>query len=68
MRETFKVVGNAYWPHCEAHSDHPFKDGWSSCGGHSDITFLPENCFLRPKHGEMYEEMACTPWLLDKDG
>jgi hypothetical protein len=52
------------WPHCEAHSEQPFKDGWSACSAH-DITFLPKECLLCPKHGEMYEEIACNPWLLD---
>jgi hypothetical protein len=41
-------------------------DGWASCGGHPDITFLPDDCLLCPTHGEMYEEIACNPWLLEK--
>jgi hypothetical protein len=55
------------WPHCGAQSEQPFTDGWSSCGGHPDIMFLPEDCLLCPKHGEMYEEIACNPRLLAED-
>ena len=55
------------WPHCEAKSEQPFTDGWSSCSGGGDIPFLPEHCLLCPEHGNMYEQIAIDPGLLAKD-
>jgi hypothetical protein len=55
------------WPHCEATTEQWFSDGWGTCCSHGDIPFLPDPCLLCPKHGEMYEEIACNPWLLKED-
>lgn len=55
------------WPHCEAHSERPFTDGWSFCGSH-DMRFLAKWVMLCPKHSEMFEQVACDPQLLTDDG
>jgi hypothetical protein len=52
------------WPGCDEQTELWFKNGWHHCGSHADISFLPDPCLLCPKHGEMYEEIACDPNLL----
>jgi hypothetical protein len=59
------MIHKCDWPHCEAQSEHPFTDGWCVCSS-GGASFLPDPCQLCPKHGQLYEEMICNPWLLEK--
>ena len=56
------------WPHCEATTEQWFTDGWCSAANDGDdIKFLPDDCLLCPKHAEMFEEIVCNPWLLERE-
>jgi hypothetical protein len=52
------------WPRCEAKTSQPFKDGWS-LNESEGIKFLPDDCWLCPKHGEMLDAIYESPSLLE---
>jgi hypothetical protein len=57
------------WPGCrETTTKHWMLAGWSSCCAHSDIEFLPDPAVLCRRHSEMYDELACNPWMTNDAG
>jgi hypothetical protein len=46
------------WPECRETTEQWFQDGWACCDALPPV--LPDDCYLCPRHGDMYDDLACN--------